>query len=187
MPTKGERGKATDFSIAAIMAPRGPSFGHYHLQGIGNAAATANTSLECSAGKGFVAESTLDNRKSLFYEHRNRRRSSSKCSLFLLLLKIGAQILRRSQFLAVSIIFIMYRVFITFDKHEIIKLNTCALLLAEFKACFFNEKIKKLKKQIERIFEKRKQESHSDLARLGLFIDNKYLDNVNPTTHLLLT
>ncbi|XP_071649950.1 uncharacterized protein [Temnothorax longispinosus] len=62
MPTKGERGKATDFSIAAIMAPRGPSFGHYHLQGIGNAAATANTSLECPTGKGFVAESTLDNR-----------------------------------------------------------------------------------------------------------------------------
>ncbi|KAG5313613.1 TBX20 factor, partial [Acromyrmex insinuator] len=58
MPTKGERGKATDFSIAAIMAPRGPSFGHYHLQGIGNAATTANTSLECPAG--FVAESTLD-------------------------------------------------------------------------------------------------------------------------------
>lgn len=67
MPTKGERGKATDFSIAAIMAPRGPSFGHYHLQGIGNAAATANTSIECPAGKGFVAESTLDNRKSLFF------------------------------------------------------------------------------------------------------------------------
>ncbi|KAL0133202.1 hypothetical protein PUN28_000752 [Cardiocondyla obscurior] len=44
------------------MAPRGPSFGHYHLQGIGNAAATANTSLECPPGKGFVAESTLDNR-----------------------------------------------------------------------------------------------------------------------------
>ncbi|XP_028047969.1 T-box transcription factor TBX20 [Monomorium pharaonis] len=62
MPTKGERGKATDFSIAAIMAPRGPSFGHYHLQGIGNAAATADTSLECPAGKGFVAGSTLDHR-----------------------------------------------------------------------------------------------------------------------------
>lgn len=60
MPTKGERGKATDFSIAAIMAPRGPSFGHYHLQGIGNAAATANTNLECPTGKGFVADSTLD-------------------------------------------------------------------------------------------------------------------------------
>lgn len=67
MPTKGERGKATDFSIAAIMAPRGPSFGHYHLQGIGNAAATANTSLECPAGKGFVAESALDNRESPFF------------------------------------------------------------------------------------------------------------------------
>lgn len=67
MPTKGERGKATDFSIAAIMAPRGPSFGHYHLQGIGNAAATANTSLECPAGKGFVAEETLDNRESGFF------------------------------------------------------------------------------------------------------------------------
>lgn len=66
MPTKGERGKATDFSIAAIMAPRGPSFGHYHLQGIGNAATTANTSLECPAG--FVAESTLDHCKSIFYE-----------------------------------------------------------------------------------------------------------------------
>lgn len=63
MPTKGERGKATDFSIAAIMAPRGPSFGHYHLQGIGNAAATADTRLECPADKEFVAESTLDNRE----------------------------------------------------------------------------------------------------------------------------
>ncbi|KOX78772.1 hypothetical protein WN51_08531 [Melipona quadrifasciata] len=62
MPTKGERGKATDFSIAAIMAPRGPSFGHYHLQGIGNAAATANTSLECPTGKAFVANSHLDHR-----------------------------------------------------------------------------------------------------------------------------
>ncbi|CAD1469089.1 unnamed protein product [Heterotrigona itama] len=62
MPTKGERGKATDFSIAAIMAPRGPSFGHYHLQGIGNAAATANTSLECPTGKAFVANSALDHR-----------------------------------------------------------------------------------------------------------------------------
>ena len=63
MPTKGERGKATDFSIAAIMAPRGPSFGHYHLQGIGNAAATANTSLECPTGKAFVASSALDHRE----------------------------------------------------------------------------------------------------------------------------
>ena len=63
MPTKGERGKATDFSIAAIMAPRGPSFGHYHLQGIGNAAATANTSLECPTGKAFVANSHLDHRE----------------------------------------------------------------------------------------------------------------------------
>lgn len=63
MPTKGERGKATDFSIAAIMAPRGPSFGHYHLQGIGNAAATADTRLECPADKEFVPESTLDNRE----------------------------------------------------------------------------------------------------------------------------
>ncbi|KAM0732205.1 T-box transcription factor TBX20 [Formica fusca] len=62
MPTKGERGKATDFSIAAIMAPGGPSFGHYHLQGIGNAAATADTNLECPTGKGFVADSTLDHR-----------------------------------------------------------------------------------------------------------------------------
>lgn len=64
MPTKGERGKATDFSIAAIMAPRGPSFGHYHLQDtIGNAAATANTSLECPTDKEFVTDSTLDHRK----------------------------------------------------------------------------------------------------------------------------
>lgn len=63
MPTKGERGKATDFSIAAIMAPRGPSFGHYHLQGIGNAAATANTSFECPTGKAFVANSNLDHRE----------------------------------------------------------------------------------------------------------------------------
>lgn len=60
MPTKGERGKATDFSIAAIMAPRGPSFAHYHLQG--NAAATTNTTLECPTSKGFV--STLDHCKS---------------------------------------------------------------------------------------------------------------------------
>lgn len=60
MPTKGERGKATDFSIAAIMAPRGPSFAHYHLQG--NAAATTNTNLECPTSKGFV--STLDHCKS---------------------------------------------------------------------------------------------------------------------------
>lgn len=59
MPAKGERGKATDFSIAAIMAPRGPSFGHYHLQGIGNAA----TGLECPTAKGFVAGSTLDHRE----------------------------------------------------------------------------------------------------------------------------
>lgn len=66
MPTKGERGKATDFSIAAIMAPRGPSFGHYHLQGIGNAAATANTSLECPASKGFMAGSALDDREYFF-------------------------------------------------------------------------------------------------------------------------
>ncbi|XP_072744959.1 uncharacterized protein [Anoplolepis gracilipes] len=61
MPTKGERGKATDFSIAAIMAPGGPSFGHYHLQGLGNAAATADTSLECP-NKRFVDDSTLDHR-----------------------------------------------------------------------------------------------------------------------------
>lgn len=65
MPTKGERGKATDFSIAAIMAPRGPSFRHYHLQGIGNAATTANTSLECRTTKGFDADSTLDDREFL--------------------------------------------------------------------------------------------------------------------------
>ncbi|XP_015592652.1 T-box transcription factor TBX20 [Cephus cinctus] len=50
MPTKGERGKATDFSIAAIMAPRGPSFGHYHLQALGN---TPGNTLEC-ASKAFV-------------------------------------------------------------------------------------------------------------------------------------
>nr|XP_012226590.1 PREDICTED: T-box transcription factor TBX20-like [Linepithema humile] len=62
MPTKGERGKSTDFSIAAIMAPRGPSLGHYHLQGIGNAAAIANTSLECPTGKEFVTDSALDHR-----------------------------------------------------------------------------------------------------------------------------
>lgn len=64
MPTKGERGKATDFSIAAIMAPRGPSFAHYHLQGIDNAAAATNTNLECPGSKGFVTGSTLDHRKS---------------------------------------------------------------------------------------------------------------------------
>lgn len=52
---KGERGKATDFSIAAIMAPRGPSFGHYHLQGLGGNA-SANTNVEC----GSKAFSTLD-------------------------------------------------------------------------------------------------------------------------------
>ncbi|KAK0083259.1 hypothetical protein PV325_009070, partial [Microctonus aethiopoides] len=56
MPMKGERGKATDFSIAAIMAPRGPSFGHYHLQGLGNA---SNNTMECSS-KGFVASPSLD-------------------------------------------------------------------------------------------------------------------------------
>lgn len=59
MPAKGERGKATDFSIAAIMAPRGPSFGHYHLQGLGNAASNA---VECN-GKAFVASSNLDHRE----------------------------------------------------------------------------------------------------------------------------
>ncbi|XP_014488223.1 PREDICTED: T-box transcription factor TBX20-like isoform X2 [Dinoponera quadriceps] len=62
MPTKGERGKATDFSIAAIMAPRGPSFAHYHLQGINNAAAATNTNLECPSSKGFITGSTLDHR-----------------------------------------------------------------------------------------------------------------------------
>ncbi|XP_034945678.1 T-box transcription factor TBX20-like [Chelonus insularis] len=56
MPTKGERGKATDFSIAAIMAPRGPSFGHYHLQGLGD---TSSNTVECN-NKGFVASPTLD-------------------------------------------------------------------------------------------------------------------------------
>lgn len=60
---KGERGKATDFSIAAIMAPRGPSFGHYHLQGLGGNA-SANTSVECGS-KAFVATSTLDHRELL--------------------------------------------------------------------------------------------------------------------------
>ncbi|XP_043275573.1 T-box transcription factor TBX20-like [Venturia canescens] len=58
MPAKGERGKATDFSIAAIMAPRGPSFGHYHLQGLGN---TAANTVECN-GKPFVTTSSLDHR-----------------------------------------------------------------------------------------------------------------------------
>lgn len=62
MLMKGERGKATDFSIAAIMAPRGPSFGHYHLQGIGGNA-TANTDVECGS-KAFVATSDLDHRES---------------------------------------------------------------------------------------------------------------------------
>lgn len=60
---KGEKGKATDFSIAAIMAPRGPSFGHYHLQGLGGNA-SANTSVECGS-KAFVATSTLDHRELL--------------------------------------------------------------------------------------------------------------------------
>lgn len=67
MPTKGERGKATDFSIAAIMAPRGPSFGHYHLQGIGNTAATANTNLECPTAREFVANSALDHSEFFFF------------------------------------------------------------------------------------------------------------------------
>lgn len=77
MSTKGERGKATDFSIAAIMAPRGPSFGHYHLQGLGNA--SSNT-VECSS-KGFVASPGLDHRE--FYcntihapANTSRRRAS---------------------------------------------------------------------------------------------------------------
>lgn len=74
MPTKGERGKATDFSIAAIMAPGGPSFAQYHLQGIGNAAATADTNLECPTGKGFVADSTLDHREYIY--------TNVKCLLF---------------------------------------------------------------------------------------------------------
>ena len=75
MPTKGERGtKATDFSIAAIMAPRGPSFGHYHLHGLsaaaaGNAAQAANTALECAGGNkahSYVTATspTLDHRES---------------------------------------------------------------------------------------------------------------------------
>ncbi|XP_011300175.1 T-box transcription factor TBX20 [Fopius arisanus] len=58
MSTKGERGKATDFSIAAIMAPRGSTFGHYHLQGLGNA---AGNNVECN-NKGFVASPSLDHR-----------------------------------------------------------------------------------------------------------------------------
>ncbi|XP_008560428.1 T-box transcription factor TBX20 [Microplitis demolitor] len=49
MLAKGERGKATDFSIAAIMAPRGPSFGHYHLQGLQGIGDTRNTNVECTS------------------------------------------------------------------------------------------------------------------------------------------
>lgn len=44
------------------MAPRGPSLGHYHLQGIGGNA-TANTDVECGS-KAFVATSDLDHRES---------------------------------------------------------------------------------------------------------------------------
>lgn len=61
MTTKGERGKATDFSIAAIMAPRGPSFGHYHLQGISN---VSNNSLEC---KEYDASPGLDYRELIIH------------------------------------------------------------------------------------------------------------------------
>jgi hypothetical protein len=68
MPTKGERSnKVTDFSIAAIMAPKGPSFEHYHLQGLAAAAgnASANIALECSSRAAYVAISpTLDHRES---------------------------------------------------------------------------------------------------------------------------
>lgn len=56
---KGERGKATDFSIAAIMAPRGPTFGHYHLQGL---AGNASANTEC-ASKAFVAAAGMDHRE----------------------------------------------------------------------------------------------------------------------------
>ncbi|KAH0564280.1 hypothetical protein KQX54_011169 [Cotesia glomerata] len=58
MLAKGERGKATDFSIAAIMAPRGPSFGHYHLQGLQALGDTSNTNVECT--NKFDASPTLD-------------------------------------------------------------------------------------------------------------------------------
>ncbi|KAG8034651.1 hypothetical protein G9C98_007727 [Cotesia typhae] len=60
MLAKGERGKATDFSIAAIMAPRGPSFGHYHLQGLQGLGDTSNTNVECT--NKFDASPTLDHR-----------------------------------------------------------------------------------------------------------------------------
>lgn len=61
---KGERGKATDFSIAAIMAPRGSSFGHYHQQGICDNA-TANTDVKCGGKGAFVAGPDLDHREYL--------------------------------------------------------------------------------------------------------------------------
>lgn len=81
MPAKGERG-TTDFSIAAIMAPRGPSFGHYHLQGIGNAAATADTSLECPIVKEFAAESPLDHRKFFLKTFYNRIKIINNFSVY---------------------------------------------------------------------------------------------------------
>lgn len=55
MPTKGERGnKVTDFSIAAIMAPRDPSFGSYHLVNAASSVSStaATIPLECQASKG---------------------------------------------------------------------------------------------------------------------------------------
>ncbi|XP_015509246.1 T-box transcription factor TBX20-like isoform X1 [Neodiprion virginianus] len=62
MPAKGERGKATDFSIAAIMAPRGPSFGHYHLQGLANGTTNGvqTTPADLVAAATAVAEEVLD-------------------------------------------------------------------------------------------------------------------------------
>ena len=58
MPTKGERAKSTDFSIAAIMAPRGPTFGHYHHGTI------ANTAVECPNKAPYVPTgSSIENRK----------------------------------------------------------------------------------------------------------------------------
>lgn len=131
MPTKGERGKATDFSIAAIMAPRGPSFGHYHLQGIGNAAATANTSLECPAGKGFVAEETLDNRESGFFPFMNTAiaRNFFENAYF---------------FITTDTIFVNSAtlfLYTTFNKREIIKLYMLNCFRIQKARCFFyNEK-----------------------------------------------
>lgn len=88
------------------MAPRGPSFGHYHLQGIGNAAATANTSLECPAGKGFVAASTLDHREFYFYGYNKTKAPICPQKYPFLIIEVDAFIFYRG--LLNTILYIRY-------------------------------------------------------------------------------